>query len=270
VELSSGYGDIKARQLRGPVRVTAAYGGADLVDVVASGVQVSTTHGDAGLTRVRSSRPVVVRAAGGRASGSSVVAPVVQVTSSAGPAQLVNVRVGALTLRADGGTAVLNDSVVKTADVSTTTDDALLSGVTARSRLTVGTSGAAARLTELRTPRLDVDTNAGGVELSSSRVGGATLHTDGGVVAVRGVAFGALAVDSGRGDVGVSTTQPFSSLSVSTSDGDVDVTVPRGAYALVVRSDAGLATVSGVTADPRADCSLSVGSATGDVTVHGR
>jgi hypothetical protein len=163
VSLSSGYGDVTAHQVRGPVRLAAADGDAELSDVVGSGVQVSSAMGDSRLNKVRSSRPVVVRAATGDVSLAALVAPSVQASSSSGTVQLVDVRTPRLTLHAENGPAVLNDSRVGTARVLSDADVAHVEGAVFQS-LEVSGSGGVLVSTPRRFRSLQITTSDGNAD----------------------------------------------------------------------------------------------------------
>ncbi|HUR50745.1 MAG TPA: DUF4097 family beta strand repeat-containing protein [Mycobacteriales bacterium] len=205
VALRTGYGEVRARDLRGPVRVSSD-GDADLMDVVATGVQVSTATGEAGLTRVRSSRPVVVRTTSGAVSAVALRAPRVQVTSDSGTLQLVDVRADALSATT-AGSVFLNDSTVGRADLGSSAGTASVTAVTARSRLSVRTDQGQASLVQVRTPRLDVASGAGDVAVTvPAGPYVLALRTDSGAITLDGVrsdpgSASSITVSSGTGDI---------------------------------------------------------------------
>lgn len=268
--LSSGLGDVTARDLRGgAVSVSTGGGDADLSEVTAAGLRTSSGSGNTRLSRVRSSRGISVSTSGGTVSVVALIAPSAQVSTGNAQAQLVNVRVGSLGIHTDGSPAILSDSRVRTAALSSGAGQAQLNAVQASSGLTVETGGGAVQVDQVRAPRISVASSQGATTLSRSFLGTVSVRTDGGPLQLSGTSFRTLDADARTGGVSMTVPAVFSRLAVSTSDADMTLTVPAGPYVLDLRNT-GKVSLLGVRPDPGAASTIAVSSGTGDITLHGR
>ena len=102
--------------------------------------------------------------------------------------------------------------------------------------------------------------------------GDEVLQAGVGDVDVAGLRAGALTVLGDVTDVNAQVLNAPATTRVNTGNGSVDVTVPRGAYALTAGTGryTGDVHVDGITNDPHASHALIATSRVGDVTVTGR
>jgi hypothetical protein len=82
---------------------------------------------------------------------------------------------------------------------------------------------------------------------------------------------GNLAVtNTDEGDLAFDLTQAPQHIHASTHKGAIDITVPRGAYAVTARPNRGDKSITGITVNRRAQHTLVVSAASGDITINGR
>jgi DUF4097 and DUF4098 domain-containing protein YvlB len=115
---------------------------------------------------------------------------------------------------------------------------------------------------------VDIRAGDGSVRLTAFR-GSADVRTGAGDVTVDGFCGFALAVKTGEGDARATATCSPQSLSLRSSSGDVEATVPAGGYRIEADSNTGGAEVSGIQRNPAAPYEVQALSDSGDVTVRG-
>jgi hypothetical protein len=130
-----------------------------------------------------------------------------------------------------------------------------------------GSSDGHLLLSDLSGP-LDVHNADGGVELRDV-TGRVRLSTSDGPVRAEGLASDRVTVDTSDGSVQLSFSQPPSSVRASTSDGSLEIVVPKDgtAYAVSVSVSDGSQSVD-VPTDPEATRTISVHTSDGSVRIH--
>jgi hypothetical protein len=82
---------------------------------------------------------------------------------------------------------------------------------------------------------------------------------------------GNLAVsNTDEGDLTFDLTKAPLHLRASTHKGGIDITVPRGAYAVTARANDGDKSITGITVNRRAQHTVHVSADSGDITINGR
>jgi hypothetical protein len=116
---------------------------------------------------------------------------------------------------------------------------------------------------------LEIHTTAGHVALRGYR-GSAKVTTGSGTIEIAGYCGNSLDARAGSGAITVQAVCAPPRMSLRTSSGAVSAEVPAGRYDLDAETNAGDATVRGITARDDAPYSVQVLSGSGDVTVEGR
>lgn len=116
---------------------------------------------------------------------------------------------------------------------------------------------------------VDVRTGGGNVRFHDYR-GSARISTDHGNITVDGFCGFLLQARTETGDVTAASNCPPPQLSLRSTSGDVDATVPAGRYQVDAASASGSLAVRGVIETADAPFSIEVLSSTGDVLVQGR
>jgi hypothetical protein len=82
---------------------------------------------------------------------------------------------------------------------------------------------------------------------------------------------GNLAVtNTDEGDLTFNLAKAPQHLRASTHNGGIDITVPRGAYAVTARANGGNKTITGITVNQHAQHTVHASADTGDITINGR
>jgi DUF4097 and DUF4098 domain-containing protein YvlB len=108
----------------------------------------------------------------------------------------------------------------------------------------------------------------GAVRLSAFR-GSADVRTGSGDVTVDGFCGFALAIKTDDGDARAGATCSPQSLSLRSSSGDLEATVPAGGYRVEADSNAGRTELSGIQRNPAAPYEIQALSDSGNVTLRG-
>jgi hypothetical protein len=115
---------------------------------------------------------------------------------------------------------------------------------------------------------ITIRTDDGAVHLAAFR-GSAQVQTGSGDVAVDAFCGFSLGVKTGSGNTQVATACSPQSLSLRSSSGDIEATVPGGRYRIEANSDTGKQKVSGLSVSDSAPFGIQATSTTGDVIVRG-
>ncbi|HWC33916.1 MAG TPA: DUF4097 family beta strand repeat-containing protein [Mycobacteriales bacterium] len=109
-------------------------------------------------------------------------------------------------------------------------------------------------------------------EIRVDRVVGPSLTatSDTGSVRLAGVRFAALTLRSSSGGVQADLARMPRTVVARSSDGDVDLTVPAGTYAVDTHTDVGSTHVRGITSSSDAPRTLSAHTDDGDIRIVGR
>ena len=113
-----------------------------------------------------------------------------------------------------------------------------------------------------------VRSGPGAVRLSAFR-GSADVTSGAGDVTVDGFCGFALSVKTGDGDARATATCSPQTLSLRSSSGDLEATVPAGGYRVEADSNTGGTEVSGIQRNPTAPYEIQALSDSGDVTLRG-
>lgn len=82
---------------------------------------------------------------------------------------------------------------------------------------------------------------------------------------------GSLAVtNTDEGNLSFNLTKAPQHLRASTHNGAIDITVPRGAYAVTARANDGNKTITGITVNQHAQHTVNAFANSGDITINGR
>lgn len=151
-------------------------------------------------------------------------------------------------------------------------------GVAVRGRLGSGTialSDIATAEVQVASGDVRVTRASGAVSMKSGSgdisaedlLGGATLVTGSGDIAAHGLGGGkAVRVQTGSGDVTVELAEA-ASVTARAGSGDIDLTVPDGAYQVKAHNGSGDSELLGLVDDPKAKNIIEVQTGSGDATV---
>jgi putative adhesin len=89
-------------------------------------------------------------------------------------------------------------------------------------------------------------------------------------VSINGTPGNLAVTNTDEGDLTFDLTRAPQHLRASTHKGGIDITVPRGGYAVTARANDGNKTITGITVNPRAQHTLRVSADSGDITINGR
>lgn len=115
-----------------------------------------------------------------------------------------------------------------------------------------------------------VHTDVGEVNLAGVSAPTLSATTSAGTVRLIGVAANTVNLRNDTGGIQAELTDAPRSLIARSSDGDVDLTVPSGDYALHLHTDIGSAHVTGVTEQADAPRTVTATSDDGDVRITGK
>lgn len=115
---------------------------------------------------------------------------------------------------------------------------------------------------------VELDLGAGDVEITGI-AGDLRVETGAGHIGAWELRSPTVIVDSGAGDLTLEHTERPTWVSASTGAGDVELTVPTGAYECVLRTGMGTLEIDGILCTDEADAGLSVESTAGDVGLYG-
>lgn len=135
-------------------------------------------------------------------------------------------------------------------------------------RMAVGSCRSSYRVAVPENVPVTIHGGDGAVRLSAFR-GSAEVQTGSGDVTVDGFCGFALAIKTEAGDARATATCSPQSLSMRSSSGDLEATVPSGGYRVEADSNTGRAEVSGLQRNPSAPYEVQALSDSGDVTVRG-
>jgi hypothetical protein len=135
-------------------------------------------------------------------------------------------------------------------------------------RLVIGTCSASYRLAVPNDVPISIRTERGNIRLDGYR-GSADIATDSGAIKVEDYCGFVLGAASASGDVTVASACSPERLTLRSDSGNVSATVPPGNYRIQAASNAGDASVRGLTDDDGAPWAIEALSNTGDVAVSG-
>jgi putative adhesin len=135
-------------------------------------------------------------------------------------------------------------------------------------RMAVGRCSSSYRVAVPENVPVEIHTGDGAVRLSALR-GSAEIQTGSGDVTVDGFCGFALSVKTGAGDARATATCSPQSLSLRSSSGNLEATVPTGSYRIEADSNAGRSEVAGLQPAAAAPYEVQALSDSGDVTVRG-
>jgi len=118
---------------------------------------------------------------------------------------------------------------------------------------------------------IEVKARKGNVGVGAMGGPSIAVSTGNGNVQLSGVASRTVSATTSRGNVQAEFGAPAGDASLTTSNGNIAVLVPRGAYALNLRSRSGERVyLNGVTNDPHSPHRLTAATSNGSITVTGR
>ena len=135
-------------------------------------------------------------------------------------------------------------------------------------RMAIGGCHSSYRVAVPENVPVTIQGGGGAVRLSAFR-GSADVQTGSGDVTVDGFCGFSLAIKTGAGDARATATCSPQTLSLRSSSGDLEATVPGGGYRVEADSNTGRAEVSGLQRNPAAPYEVQALSDSGDVTVRG-
>ena len=134
-------------------------------------------------------------------------------------------------------------------------------------RMAIGNCSSGYRLAVPENVPVVVTSTDGTVRISAFR-GSADVQTGAGNVVVDGFCGFALSVKTGSGDSRATATCSPQTLTLRSSSGDIDATVPAGGYRVEADSNSGRAEVTGVQRSAGAPYEIQALSDSGNVTVR--
>jgi hypothetical protein len=135
-------------------------------------------------------------------------------------------------------------------------------------RVAVGSCSSSYRVAVPENVPVVIRSTDGSVRLSAFR-GSADVQTGSGDVTVDGFCGFALSVKTAEGNARATATCSPQSLSLRSSSGDLEATVPAGGYRVEADSNTGGAEVAGLQRNPSAPYEVQALSDSGNVTVRG-
>lgn len=265
----------------GSVVVAGTSGAAVLVDVSSATVsvrdvrtdrlEVRTGTGDATVTSTRARGRAVLDTSSGTLSLQGLAADALTVGSGTGDIALRDSRsTGRVELTTSSGSLEVDSLAAARLSADTGTGTVSVARSSLLGDLVVDSSSGAVDLQTTTASAASVTTGTAAVTLDALRARTVAVETSSGRVDLRRTNASTYDVRSGSGPVLVDTAVAPQELVVDTSSGNIDVTVPRGAYSLLVDSSDDDVEVDGITDSADAGRRLDLRTGSGSITVRGR
>jgi DUF4097 and DUF4098 domain-containing protein YvlB len=282
--VKTGNGDINAAKFTGPVAfnggtvnvsdlhvpklslhgtygVTARRLSAPSVPLVASSGDIVADHVDAGSISMTSSNGLV-RGTDLKAT-TSVVA-----TSSSGSVSLAQVVSNSVKASSSNGTIDVSDLRAHSATLTSSSADVSVRRVTT-DRLDVTSNNGLVSVVDAAAASTRAESSSGDVTVQRLRGAKLEATSSNGSITVSDVHLRVIAAHSSSSDIAIQDLDVPDSVKATSSNGDVNVRVPRGSYYVEARSSNGQVHLDGLTLDRRAPREIIATTSSGDISVTG-
>jgi DUF4097 and DUF4098 domain-containing protein YvlB len=271
--LSTGTGSVTVSGTSGAsLLIDASSADVSLRDVRTDRLEVRTGTGDATVTSTQARGRALVDTSSGTLSLEALTADALTVESGTGDVVLRSSRSkGRVDLATSSGALEVESLSAARLSIDTGTGPVSLSRSTLLGDLVVESSSGAVQVQTTTASTASFESGTAVVTLDALRARSIAVDSSSGRVDVRRSHASTYDVRTGSAPVVVDTSVAPRDLAVETSSGDIDVTVPRGAYSLLVDSSTDDdIEVDGVTDSPSAERRLDLRTSSGSITVRGR